>query len=234
MGPRRSRPHPRKRATGGHSRYGLSRAASVRPTLPVVVVVCDDCKTAVAYFTQLRRKVKSDVTLHVVKAPCHGATPDDVVTLAIQEAKQYRGRASHDREDHRESVWALIDLEGDAARQRQTHDAKKKGEEKNIQVALSNPCFEVWTLAHLVGTGESFKDCSEVLGRVKKEWKKRFKMPFGSKKAQADYAKLMPLCAKALESTKKRKPRNDHSWTDVWRVVEDIDQKICQYTSHSG
>jgi hypothetical protein len=203
-------------------RFGLSRPRRIRPTLPIVVVVCDDARTAVAYFTELKREVKEKVTLQVVPAPCDGATPDDVVSLAIKWGTELSSEAHHDPEDAKELVWALIDLEVEAQRQAQAHQAKKKAQQAGVSVALSMPCFEVWTLAHLIDTGEHFMDCDAVLARIRKEWKKRFNADFGRQKAQADYSKLMEHRDEAVRRARMRSAGTDQSWTEVYQVVEAV------------
>lgn len=204
------------------NRFGLSRPRETRATLPIVVVVCDDAKTAVAYFNELKREVKEKVTVQVVSAPCDGASADDVVSLAIKWADGLMSSQFHDPEDVKELVWALIDLEGESDRQTQAYRAKEKAGTKSVSVALSKPCFEVWTLAHLVETGEAFANCAAVVERVKREWKRTFDADFPKKKAQAPYSKLMELRDQAVRRAKKRNTNTDPSWTEVYQVVEAI------------
>jgi hypothetical protein len=63
------------------SRYG-SRRTCMRPPLPVIVVVCDDTRTAVAYFGVLKRRVKEKLTLRVEPKPHDRASADEVVAHA--------------------------------------------------------------------------------------------------------------------------------------------------------
>ena len=73
-------------------------------------------------------------------------------------------------------MWVLIDLEGDAARQRQAQDAKRRAEQKSVKVALSVPCYEVWTLLHLEDTGAPVRTtAADVLAQVKRLWKNAFR-----------------------------------------------------------
>lgn len=202
------------------NRRRFTRPAPTRNPLPIVVVVCDDSRTAVAYFTELKREVKHRVTVMVVKAPCHGAAAASVIALAKSEAAEL----DRDRDDADSSaVWALIDLESEPERQDSAAKAKSGISGTDVQIALSKPCFEIWTLAHFVDTGEAFKDCGAVLAAVKSEWKKQLGVAFGKQKAQADYSKLMLLRAKAVERCKQHRQRKDPSWTEVHWVVESID-----------
>ncbi len=204
------------------NRYGSSRPYQTRSTLPVVVIVCDDTKTAISYFDVIKREVKAKVTVTIVNAPCDGATADMVVSLAIKAADDLKSARSHDPEDATETIWALIDLEAEPEKQASARLARGKAlSHGGVSVSLSNPCFEVWTLAHLIDTGEAFNNCKAVLDRIKVEWKKKFGSAF-EKKAQADYQKLMQYRSDAIQRAKKRSERKDPSWTEVWKVVEAI------------
>jgi hypothetical protein len=204
------------------NRYGCSRPSRTRPTLPVIVVVCDDTRTAVAYFNVLKRLVKDRLTLTVVPKPRDLASADDVVECAMAKLAELGGDQSHDDADQ-QSVWALIDLEATPAQHAAANQAKTKGEKSGIKIALSKPCYELWTLLHLIDTGEAFNDCSAVIARLEKEWQKQFDQPFG-RKAQADYSKIIDLRMKAMKAARKHHESKDPSWTEVYRVIEEIEQ----------
>ena len=213
-------PRRDRQSQNSNRRYKLSRPQGSRMTLPVIVLVCDDSVTAVAYFTELKREVKSKVTLQVCPAPCHGATPSDVIDLAAKKADLLQ--KFRDPDDRAEQVWVLIDLEAQHHTQVQANQAKHNGEAKGLGVALSMPCFEVWTLAHLIDTGQAFADCHAVVDRIRQEWRKTFGKDFPSKKAQADYSVLMPLRHTASHRASHRNASTDQSWTEVYKVIEAV------------
>jgi hypothetical protein len=203
--------------------YG-SRPFGTRSALPVVIVACDDTKTAVAYFTEFKREVKATVTVRIEPAPCCGASPVGVLSRAAKLALDLKP------EEDGDSIWVLLDTESESHKQTQTQKTKHQAHGGRVQVLLSKPCYEVWTLAHFVDTGETFADCSAVLTRVKEEWKKKFRSSFANKKAQADYGKLMPLRHEAVKNARKRDPGRDPSWTEIYKVVEAI-HKLCEGAS---
>lgn len=215
-GARHSKHSKAGRSRGG--RYG-HRPLETRTPLPVVVVVCDDTATAPAYFGLLKREVKQYVTVRVVPAPCEGASPGSVAERA---AKEKATLAECGGAEDRDAVWVLLDREGDANRQQQAAAARKKAEQDGIRVALSIPCYEVWTLSHLEDTGRRFSDCREVVSRVKQLWRQSFGEQCGPK-AQADYAKIMPLRAQAAQRAEAHWNSDDPSQTEVFRVIRDID-----------
>lgn len=215
-GARHSKHSKAGRSRGG--RYGL-RPIETRTPLPVVVVVCDDTATAPAYFGLLKREVKQYVTVRVVPAPCEGASPGSVVERA---AKEKASLAESGGAEDRDAVWVLLDLEGDADRRQQTEAARRRAEQCSVNVALSIPCYEVWTLLHLEDTGQQFSNCREVISRAKQLWQLPFRKGFGSK-AQADYAKIIPLRAQAAQRAEAHWNSNDPSRTEVFRVIRAID-----------
>lgn len=192
-------------------RYGMSRAQRTRKPLPVVTVVCDDTKTAVAYFLAVKKEMQATVTVHVVRAPRTGASAATVVDLAAKHVG--------DPEKDGDSVWALIDCEAEPERINAANAAKAAGKPRRVNVLLSKPCFEVWTLAHFIDTGQEFSDCAAVVRQVEAEWKERFKSKFD--KAKADYSKLMKYRDGARAAAKKQCV-SGQSWSEVHILIEEI------------
>ena len=206
-----------KEAKVNRERYGRARRVQHRPTLPVVVIVCDDARTAVAYFNLLKRLVKSSVTLKVLRHPSDRAQPDDVIEAAKSELEAL----GEPDDDDRSSVWALIDMEQDHARRMQAEAAKDTGSNAGIKVALSDPCYEVWTLLHLIDTGEKFMECRAVLTRIEQEWQREFGTRFGPK-AQADYSKIISQREVAAGRARAHHNNGDPSWTEVYLLIDEI------------
>jgi RloB-like protein len=132
---------------GDRERYG-QRPVKTRPPLPVVIVVCDDARTAVSYLNELKRIVKKTLTLKVCRNPCDRARPNDVVKEAAAQLRQYGPVGENDPND-KTQAWALIDLEQEPERRQAAKQAKVTGSGAGIRIALSDPCYEVWTLLHL-------------------------------------------------------------------------------------
>lgn len=217
-----------------HSKPGRSRVRNrfprrvgFKPPLPVVVVVCDDSATAPAYFELLKRDVKASVTLNVVRAPRHGASPNDVVEIAVnQKANLTSGEKKNDAEPG-DAVWALFDTEHKPHDRQRAKEAKEKANRENINVAVSDPCYEVWTLLHLEDAGQPFADCQAVIKQVKNAWKKKFNQPFGPK-AQAKYDKILPFRHEAVERAKKHHNAGNSSTTEVYKLIEHIESIVQQ------
>lgn len=185
--------------------------------LPVVVVVCDDSRTAPAYFGQLQREVKQKIKLKISRAGCQGGSPTTVVERAIAEHEKLS-----DDEGDRDAVWALIDMEREPMCRTRAMDAKRQGEQHGIKVALSDPCYEVWTLLHLEDTGQLYNDCGQVLDRVKQLWQQQFGQQF-DQKAQADYSKIILLRHEAAARAKRHHEAGDPSHTEIYKLIEHIE-----------
>ena len=196
-------------------RFGAKRPQQTRDTLPIVLIVCDDSKTAPAYFEEVRAQAKGKCTIRVIAAPRHGATGSDVIECAVNQKRQLSEQSGA-------SVWAAVDLE-------MAHDSKtleealrKKAKKHGVELTISQPCFEVWVLAHFIDSGRQFDSCDAVLHEVKKRWETDFGHTFPQKKAQADYQKLMDKIKTAVNHAKPRGALNSGSWTEVWRIAERI------------
>lgn len=188
--------------------------------LPVVIIVCDDSVTAPAYFDALKREVKSVVTLHITPASCGRSSPGAVVNRAIAEREQLlRGLRGKERE--RDSVWVVLDLEHEPHRRNQAKQEKQRAEAKGVEVALSDPCYEVWTLLHLEDTGQRFATCAKVTERVKILWKKTFAQPL-DRKTRADYTKIIGMRQGAATRARRRHKNRDPSWTEVYKIIDAI------------
>lgn len=147
--------------------------------------------------------------------------PADVMGAAKEELKSLRRQGVHDVND-RDSVWALIDFEAEARRRKEARTAKTEGQKQGISVALSDPCYELWTLLHLQDTGELFTNCDAVCQRLAQLWKETFGEVF-PKKAQADCRKLLARRLTAVERAKQHHMNNDPSWTEVYKLIEEIE-----------
>lgn len=204
-------------------RYGF-RNVDIRTTLPIITLVFDDTRTAPAYFEVLKPQVKGHVALRVVTAPTGGASPHKVVERASHiQRKLRRHQTAHER--NRDSTWAVFDMEHTPHQRVQAQEAIKLAAKNSIRTAVSDPCFEVWTLLHLEDTGRAFARCEEVRARVAQRWMKEFKIPFESK-ANADYSLILPRRSDAARRARLHWERNDPSRTEVFRIIEEVERHV--------
>jgi len=116
----------------------------------------------------------------------------------------------------------LLDLENEQHLRQAAFNVKSKAAKTGVRVTLSNPCFEVWTLLHLVDTGEAFVDCKSVTRRFLAAWESEFGHKLDSK-THADYAKIIDRRNVATTRARTRRERDDPSWTEVYELVEHVE-----------
>lgn len=204
------------------------RRPPFRNSRPIVVVMCDDTKTAPAYFTELAKHLRSKVTLKAQRKSASWDTHDEIIEDAARSLADLQEDNSSEARDN-QSVWVVIDTEGDEKRQAIAASAKERGERQGLSVARSKPCFELWTLLHLMNTGSLFYNCDAVNAQLQAEWFRQFKQEMG-KKAQADFSKIIPVSA-PFDRVRQAamwarahhdKPEPDPSWTELYLLIEEV------------
>lgn len=189
----------------------IRRTSRTAPVRPVVHVVCDDTKAAVAYFVVIARSLRDSVTIKAHCAPRCGATAASVVRLAKTLQTQTKRPTSAATQ-----VFALVDTEAERTESAMT--AKTAGAKAGIEVAVSSPCFEVFVLLHLADGPGTHDRCATVHSELKRLWKRAFKCEFD--KAKADYSKLESRWRDAIRRSSAAE--SGATYTEVGRVLESI------------
>jgi hypothetical protein len=75
-----------------------------------------------------------------------GGVPKTLVERAIQLKRQAEGDAKRQRDENLlyDEVWCVYDVDGHP----RMPDARQQARDNAIEVAVSNPCFELWLLLH--------------------------------------------------------------------------------------
>lgn len=125
-----------------------SRSLRRRPSRlnprPRVLIVCEGEVTEPEYFRGI--KVKDSITLVDITIAHKSSDPLSVVREAIsrkRKADEYAARVRDDNERFDE-IWCVFDVDSHKTFATATELASRNG----VQVAVSNPCFEVWLLLH--------------------------------------------------------------------------------------
>src|SRR3546814_636005 len=149
----------RIKAKERRSSIGRQRLKSnQRPVKRAVRIVVEGIKTEKIYFNAVRRKGSLTAT-DVIVVDCGS---DNSATQVVQ-----RGLAIlNSRDDVVDEVWCVFDREAAAASKdflRACALAKtakpRKGQQ--FELAISNPCFEVWVLLHFERSARPFANRSE-------------------------------------------------------------------------
>jgi hypothetical protein len=102
--------------------------------------VCEGSKTEPAYFHELRRAERRQVELEIVPA----GTPKTVVERAVEMQKEAIRKARKDPFLGYDQVWCVFDIDEHPL----VPDAIQQARDHKIELAISNPCFELWALLH--------------------------------------------------------------------------------------
>jgi len=113
------------------------RRKSFRDPMPVVLIVCEGEKTEPQYLEGFKRACRNPRVN--IKTVSRRATPLGLV----DEAVKLRDRAVVDEAPY-DSVWCVFDVDDHPSLPR----AKNQAQVNDVELAISNPCFELWLLLH--------------------------------------------------------------------------------------
>jgi hypothetical protein len=194
-----------KKGRGGRP---LQRRSRHRPEKTRILIVCEGRETEPNYFRGLRDEeaVRQRFTVVVLKGK--GRSSLDVVQQAIaeQEKTVARGEAF-------DEVWCVFDVE-QAGQRQQVIEAREFADQRDIRLAISNPSFEVWLLAHFVRTKRSFTDCDAVVKELNKHWREHFERDYEKNDEQL-YMHLADRTQTAIDNARKVRERD-------WALLSDI------------
>ncbi|MGW0982186.1 RloB family protein [Streptomyces xiamenensis] len=123
----------------------LNRPRETRPEYRRFLIYCEGARTEEQYFVGLRRTELSKLPVTVKVGSAHG----EAIKL-VREAVKHKERAPTSRADRftaYDEVWCVMDVEAPAPQPGLTQ-ALETARRNNIEVALTNPCFELWLLLH--------------------------------------------------------------------------------------
>jgi hypothetical protein len=126
-------------------RNSFRRPRAIRTIGRKVIIVCEGKKTEYGYFEAMRKSMRLP-TLQVVVVHPDATDPLGIVRYAIDFRRDRVIEKTWTKED---SVWAVFD--GDEHRLENPtnwNDAVQLAGSKQVQLAISNPCFEFWYLLH--------------------------------------------------------------------------------------
>jgi hypothetical protein len=122
----------------------ISRRAPTREPRQRILVVCEGEVTERRYFDDLRRHARNPL-VEVVIARETGE-PLAAVRIAVRQKSEARTAARREGDDNLlfDQVWAVFDVDEHATLAQAMTLAFANG----IELAVSNPCFELWALIH--------------------------------------------------------------------------------------
>ncbi len=123
-------------------RDSLRRRAPFRKVLPRILIVCEGTVTEPGYFEELRRLYRRVVDVKI--SP--GGVPKTLVERAAAFKKACEREATVKKDDNLryDEVWCVFDVDDHP----KIADARQQARDNGINLAISNPCFELWVLLH--------------------------------------------------------------------------------------
>ena len=129
-----------------------ARRESFREQKPMILVVCEGEVTEKEYLHGIEKKYRnSRVTIEI--APESGRDPLSLVKVAKDRKREAEEKAQKQEDDNLayDQVWCLHDIDDHPVDK--ITGAKDMARDNGIELAVSNPCIELWLYLHFDTTG---------------------------------------------------------------------------------
>ena len=123
----------------------LRRRTAVRAPKRTFLVFCEGTRTEPGYIEALKQEpaIRDSASVEIrIDWTASGAVP---LTL-VNDAAEARDRYSQEQGEIDE-VWCLFDVEWPRNHPK-LREAREKAKARNVNFAISNPCFELWLVLH--------------------------------------------------------------------------------------
>lgn len=129
---------------GSRGSSSLRRRASFRDPKKRILIVCEGAVTERRYFYDLKQHARNPLV--EVEISRHTGDPLQVVQHADERNRAAGAAARRERDDNLlfDQVWAVFDVDEHT----RLEAAKRLAAANGIELAVSNPCFELWALLH--------------------------------------------------------------------------------------
>lgn len=150
----------------------FTRRSQRRPEKTKVLIVCEGKETERNYFDDLKRESAVVKQFAVTVARGSGGSRLQIVQAAIDKNRSLKTAF--------DVVWCVMDVEALSNEEAKAEliSAIATCSREGILLALSNPAFEVWFLAHFIRSSRRFINCDAVITELQKHWKVYFHMDY--------------------------------------------------------
>jgi len=145
----------------------LNRRKAFKEPRKSILIVCEGEKTEPIYFNSLKSKLR--LAMVEVEIVGEGAAPITVVNSAInlREQRKRKAKKSLTKAEY-EIIYCVFDVEAPTPHGSLT-GAVGMAHAHNLQVILSNPCFEYWYILHFRKTSAPFSSSQNVKSALRRE-----------------------------------------------------------------
>ena len=181
-----------------------------------ILVICEGTVTEAGYFKELRSLFRN--SLVEIEIDDEGGVPKTLVERAAARKRAANRDARRQRDEflRYDMVWCVFDVD------EHPHllDARQQARDNGIDLAVSNPCFELWALLH-------FQDQTAYLERG--EARRRLKEHIPGYEKALPFKRLHPAYAEAVRRAQNLAHRREEAQdsdgnpsTGVYRLTEII------------
>ncbi|MGK0291396.1 MAG: hypothetical protein ACI86H_002864 [bacterium] len=145
------------------------RGVSNKPVKQILRIYCEGKKTEPNYLNRYKENYLENRRVKVKVEPTKKITPEQLVDEAIKKKKDKNILKS-------DPFWVVYDRESRNQYTDEYHQkVLAKAKKNQINIALTNVCFEVWILLHFVDVSASYSNCNDLIksNLFKKELEKR-------------------------------------------------------------
>ena len=197
------------------------RKRNVREPKKIILIVCEG-ETEKKYFNTFRTRYRNNN----IKIHTDFILQNDSINL-IKFTKTKRSLVKDFDANEKDCAWCVFDVDNNTDKVlKKVNDFAKKA---NIEIALSNPCIELWFLLHYKEVHSQIS-VQDILSKLK-EFIPNYK------KGKIDYTILSKNTQKAISNAKKLNETHEKNQIDlittksnpstqVFKLIESIDKKI--------
>lgn len=207
-----------------------ARGSKKRQEKPIIVIIPEGSETEPAYFRHFNSRDKN-IKVEVIENSSNGAATD--YAALMRKAAKYKSdyQLSPKKGD---AVWIVADGDVDyntpgslEAKNTALSDMRKRAESAGINVAISNPCFELWYLLHFGYTSGFMKDYDAVKNKLVNflpEYEKNkdvYDLLYENMDAAIQHAKQLELFHEENGESIPLNP-STNPFTEVYKLIEQI------------
>lgn len=184
-----------------------------------ILVVCEGEVTEREYLQQFQHDVRNNrVHVEVPDAPGVPVTVVSTATRLRQEADAQAERL-HDDNLRFDSAWAVFDIDEHP----NLEEARQLAQAANIELAISNPCFELWALLHFEDQ-RSHIDRKAVVSRLR-EHCPRYEKQLPYDKLRGKYVEALERAKSLWDEAEHHSRRGRNPTTGIFNLTELIRTK---------
>ena len=193
-----------------------ARRRAFKDANPVILVVAEGEVTEKDYLEGFKQFQKNPrVNFRFVGG---AGDPLAIVDMAKDLYDEAKGRAKKERDENLrfDAVWCVFDRDDHA----HFNQARQTAGDREFELAISNPCFELWLLLHFADS-PGMQDRSEIQSRVRQQLP-GYDKHVDFKDFEQGYADAVRRARRLDEQAERDGEQHRNPTTGVWRLTESI------------